>query len=233
MLGLKPIQLLPARERVASALRKAILTRQISEGEVLTLDNTAKELGISITPVREAFQILARDGLIELKQNKGAVVLGINEHTLREHYQIRAVLEGAACAFCCETNADLTGIQNCLDTAAEALAHQDSSHYADLNQSFHYEIWKASGNTKLNNLLGGLWNGLSIGLQSTELEYANKPHSKPPSLLIKNLIFIFTKCRICQKHLDRSGILFYTQLNKWIHYHLYFILLVYMYPHRG
>ena len=47
MLGLKPIQLLPARERVASALRKAILTRQISEGEVLTLDNTAKELGIS------------------------------------------------------------------------------------------------------------------------------------------------------------------------------------------
>ena len=163
MLGLKPIQLLPARERVASALRKAILTRQISEGEVLTLDNTAKELGISITPVREAFQILARDGLIELKQNKGAVVLGINEHTLREHYQIRAVLEGAACAFCCETNADLTGIQNCL-------------HYADLNQSFHYEIWKASGNTKLNNLLGGLWNGLSIGLQSTELEYATVSH---------------------------------------------------------
>ena len=54
MLGLKPIQLLPARERVASALRKAILTRQISEGEVLTLDNTAKELGISITP--EEFQ---------------------------------------------------------------------------------------------------------------------------------------------------------------------------------
>ena len=170
MLGLKPIQLLPARERVASALR------QISEGEVLTLDNTAKELGISITPVREAFQILSRDGLIELKQNKGAVVLGINEHTLREHYQIRAVLEGAACAFCCETNADLTGIQNCLDTAAEALAHQDSSHYADLNQSFHYEIWKASGNTKLNNLLGGLWNGLSIGLQSTELEYATVSH---------------------------------------------------------
>lgn len=176
MLGLKPIQLLPARERVASALRKAILTRQISEGEVLTLDNTAKELDISITPVREAFQILSRDGLIELKQNKGAVVLGINEHTLREHYQIRAVLEGAACAFCCETNADLTGIQNCLDTAAEALAHQDSSHYADLNQSFHYEIWKASGNTKLNNLLGGLWNGLSIGLQSTELEYATVSH---------------------------------------------------------
>lgn len=37
MLGLKPIQLLPARERVAAALRKAIISKQISEGEVLTL----------------------------------------------------------------------------------------------------------------------------------------------------------------------------------------------------
>lgn len=67
MLGLKPIQLLPARERVAAALRKAIISKQISEGEVLTLENTAQELGVSITPVREAFQILARDGLIEIE----------------------------------------------------------------------------------------------------------------------------------------------------------------------
>jgi len=71
MLGLKPIQLLPARERVASALRKAIISKQISEGEVLALETTAQELGVSVTPVREAFQILSRDGLIDLKQNKG------------------------------------------------------------------------------------------------------------------------------------------------------------------
>ena len=84
MLGLKPIKMLPARERVAAALRKAIISRQITEGEVLTLENTAQELGVSITPVREAFQILERDGLIDLKQNKGATVLGINETTLRD-----------------------------------------------------------------------------------------------------------------------------------------------------
>lgn len=42
MLGLKPIQLLPARERVASALRKAIISKQISEGEVLALETTAR-----------------------------------------------------------------------------------------------------------------------------------------------------------------------------------------------
>ena len=31
MLGLKPIKMLPARERVAAALRKAIISRQITE----------------------------------------------------------------------------------------------------------------------------------------------------------------------------------------------------------
>ena len=92
MLGLKPIKLLPARERVASALRKAIISKSIPEGAELTLENTAQELGVSVTPVREAFQILARDGLLEVKQNRCAIVLGVTERTIREHYQLRAAL---------------------------------------------------------------------------------------------------------------------------------------------
>ena len=52
MLGLKPIKLLPARERVASAIREAIIQKKIKEGEILTLDTTAQELGVSVTPVR-------------------------------------------------------------------------------------------------------------------------------------------------------------------------------------
>ena len=57
MLGLKPIKLLPARERVASALREAIIQKKIKEGETLTLDTTAQELGVSITPVLSLIHI--------------------------------------------------------------------------------------------------------------------------------------------------------------------------------
>ena len=156
MLGLKPIKLLPARERVASALRKAIIAQQIKEGETLTLETTAQQLGVSITPVREAFQILERDGLISLQQNRGATVLGINEKTLREHYQVRAVLEKAACELCCENGADLSSVKNCIDTAEEALERNDVTDYANQNQSFHYEIWKAAGNGKLEWPVPGL-----------------------------------------------------------------------------
>lgn len=99
MLGLKPIKLLPARERVASALRKAIIAQQIKEGETLTLETTAQQLGVSITPVREAFQILERDGLIFPAAEQRSHRAGNQRKTLREHYQVRAVLEKQPVSF--------------------------------------------------------------------------------------------------------------------------------------
>ena len=133
---------------------------------------------MSVPPVREAFQILARDGLLEVKQNKCAIVLGVTEKTIREHYQLRAALEGTACMLCCQNNADLSKIKNCVDTAEEALSHQQTGNYTDYNQSFHFEIWEASGNEKMRNLLSELWNGLSIGVEMSELDYALNSQSE-------------------------------------------------------
>lgn len=174
MLGLNPIKLMPARERVASALRKAIISKQIKEGEVLGLESTAQELGVSVTPVREAFQILERDGLISLKQNKGAVVLGLTRQRLKEHYQVRAALESEACALCASSDADLKAVRNVLEASRKAIADNNFENYPNLNQSFHFEIWSATGNEKLKKLLSELWNGLSIGAETTQAEYARK-----------------------------------------------------------
>ena len=102
MNGLKPIKIPSAKEKVASELRKAILSRKMKEGEILSLDSVATQLNVSITPVREAFQILARDGLIKLRQNKGAIVLGITDTYIREHYQLRAILESACAGLAAE-----------------------------------------------------------------------------------------------------------------------------------
>ena len=82
---LKPIVMPSAKQKVASELRKAILSRKLKEGEVLSLESIATQLNVSITPVREAFQILDWDGLIKLRQNKGAIVLGITDTYIRDH----------------------------------------------------------------------------------------------------------------------------------------------------
>ena len=175
---MKPVKMLPVREQAAASLREAIITQEFKQGEVLTLESTARALGVSVTPVREAFQILARDGLIELSQNRAAVVLGMSAKNIREHYEIRAALEAEACRLACEKNSDLSVIEHCLKSSEKFLTEDKALQYSDLNQSFHYNIWLAAGNSRLVNILSELWNGLSVGLRTTRGQYTKKSHAE-------------------------------------------------------
>lgn len=169
---LKPIKLLPARERVSSALRKAIICREFKEGEEITLESIAEILGVSTTPVREAFQILSRDGLIRLRPNKGAVVLGINEKSIRDHYELRAILEREVVSIICNKYLDISDILNIYEKGREVVETQSTEKYEEYNQAFHMALWTAAGNSKMKSLLASLWNGLSIGQNVTVEDYA-------------------------------------------------------------
>jgi len=172
MKSLHQIKLLPAREQVASVLRKAILSRELREGVDITLEGIASQLGVSITPVREAFQILASDGLIKLRPNKGAVVLGVNRKTIRDHYETRAILERETVAAVCRNSADISEIVDAYKQGEIALEANDSRGYSNFNQAFHMAIWTAAGNEKIKSLLSSMWNGLSMGHKVTEEDYA-------------------------------------------------------------
>ena len=154
------IKLLSAKEQVAAVLRKAILSRDLVEGQEITLEGIASMVGVSSMPVREAFQILAADGLI-------------NEQTIREHYEIRALLESEAVAKASHPGTDISRIAEVHYSAEKALAENNSAEYSDMNQAFHMEIWNAAGNAKMKLLLSNMWNGLSMGHKVTEEEYAS------------------------------------------------------------
>ena len=126
-----------AKEKVAAELRKAILSRQMKEGEVLSLESVATQLNVSAMPVREAFQILARDGLIQLRKNKGAVVLGITETYIKEHYQLRAILESAAASLAAEP--EISELWNGLSMGS-MVSEED---YAKVSIKEHERIWRA------------------------------------------------------------------------------------------
>lgn len=172
MNGLKPIKLLSAKEKVAAELRKAILSRQMKEGEILSLESVASQLNVSVMPVREAFQILARDGLIQLRKNKGAIVLGVTETYIREHYQLRAILESAAAFLTADPSRDSSEITAVFESSCKALKQGEYEKYTDLNRAFHNEIWTAAGNSKMKSMISELWNGLSMGSMVSEAEYA-------------------------------------------------------------
>ena len=133
------------------------------------LDAVAKLLGVSITPVREAFQILDREGFIHLRPNKGAIVLGITPKFIEEHYEVRAALESEACAMICRKKRNISEIIKIHSESKNAILSDDINAYSDYNQAFHFAIWNASDNDRLIEMASILWNGLSLSqLQTVE-----------------------------------------------------------------
>ena len=82
------------RGRVFQKLREDILSGKYKEHEELKEVAIGEELGVSRTPVREAFRQLELEGLIQIVPNKGAYVTGITAKDVKDIYMIRSLLEG-------------------------------------------------------------------------------------------------------------------------------------------
>lgn len=162
---METIEVMPIRVRVTSILRKAVLSGEFAPGQELSLSETAARLGVSRTPVREAFQSLAAEGLLELRMNRGAIVTAIDEKFIRDHFAVRKVLEceavaGAArCGMKPEALEELEQLQR---WAEENWATMTAEDYSSYNLRIHTGFWTANGNARLENLLMSLWNGPSV-----------------------------------------------------------------------
>ena len=82
------------RGRVFHKLREDILSGKYQEHEELKEVAIGEEMGVSRTPVREAFRQLELEGLIQIIPNKGAYVTGITQKDVKDIYAIRSLLEG-------------------------------------------------------------------------------------------------------------------------------------------
>jgi len=168
---LNAVEMLPVRFKIASQLRKAILAGEFQEGEELSLTHTASQMGVSRTPVREAFQMLASEGLIELHLNKGAVVKGINIDMIRDHFDLRCVLECEAVARAALSKMDTSGLEDRQSEIEKKEGLFTSDEYRSYNQYFHQTIWEQAANKKLFSTLVTLWNGSSFGKTTPEWDH--------------------------------------------------------------
>ena len=81
------------RERVADALRAALIAGELLPGEVYSAPTLAARFGVSATPVREAMLDLVKEGLVDTVPNKGFRVTAVSEKQLDEYTHIRALIE--------------------------------------------------------------------------------------------------------------------------------------------
>lgn len=166
---METIEILPIRVRVTAILRKALLAGEYKAGEELSLTDVSAQLGVSRTPVREAFQTLAAEGLLELRMNRGAVVVGIDEATIRDHFDLRILLECEAVERAIKAEMDVAPLLQLQESAENTeLSEQE---YRSYNQKLHTEIWKQAGNRKLYDLLVSMWNGPSASVAGRDREH--------------------------------------------------------------
>jgi DNA-binding GntR family transcriptional regulator len=170
----KPIKMLPARDLVASKLRKAILTGKFQPGEELRQDKIAEMLGVSRMPVREAIRILTDEGLLKTFPNKSAVVSNVPENYIKEHFEVRILLECEAVARAVSNLEDLSEIVSLNEEYKDALNDNDIEQARLLNEAFHILIWDAAQNLRLKSFLTQLWNGLSF--MSGGMRYTYEEH---------------------------------------------------------
>lgn len=80
-------------QQIEARLRNRILSGALRPGQRLTEQGVAKAMGTSPGPVREAFSVLARDGLVLSLAHRGTFVSEVSEATAKLAYRIRSILE--------------------------------------------------------------------------------------------------------------------------------------------
>lgn len=156
---------MPTRaQAVAIGLRKAILAGEIRGGERLRQVQVAQRFGVSTTPVREAFTILRREGLVEVDDHRGALVVTPSIERLREIYEIRTALEpmAAAAAAPMLSRSDLLALEQLVDTMARTT---DREQYLHLHREFHDRVYRAAKRPQLLALITNLEECASVYLR--------------------------------------------------------------------
>ncbi len=129
---------------IFDALRHAIITGDLKQGEHLRQDELARIFNVSRIPVREALLKLEQHGLIRTQRYKGAVVAGLSLEEASEIFEFRAFLEPEV------IRRAVPRMSRSLLDAAEAncaafATASDPMDWGDLNRRFHTTLYQASG----------------------------------------------------------------------------------------
>ncbi len=143
------------RGRVFHKLREDILSGKYDDYEELREVAISEEMGVSRTPVREAFRQLELEGLIQIIPNKGAYVTGITEKDVKDIYMIRSLLEGLCARWATEhiTSEQLEELE---ENVYLGSFHAQKGHHeqlAQLDNRFHDILYAACHSKMLEHQL--------------------------------------------------------------------------------
>jgi len=150
-----------AKDRALHYVKTQVLTGALPGGELISEGDVATALGMSRTPVREAFLRLEAEGLLRLYPQRGALVVPVSPEEVRAVIEARLILEQfaalqavrrgpAACSALCER------LSGALQRQRDAAATPDWQEFLDADREFHSITLQEAGNAILADFYSSL-----------------------------------------------------------------------------
>jgi DNA-binding GntR family transcriptional regulator len=145
-------------QRIFERLEALIGDRVYPPGTKLAEDEISTELGVSRTPVREAFKMLERAGWIQIQPHAGAFVRNPSMEEVRQVFEVRHCLEERAAQLAARhaTEAQKRQLRKIIEKGRRAVDRQNAKQITELNSNFHRVIAESGRNQILARLVADL-----------------------------------------------------------------------------
>ncbi|MFZ5961869.1 GntR family transcriptional regulator [Thalassococcus sp. BH17M4-6] len=150
-------------EQVAQQLRRDILRGVLKPGASIKERDSAAELGVSRTPMREAIRILAKEGLVQLRPARSPIVVQMSLSEVADSIEVLSALELLSGKLAClnASDEDIAAVRQAERYVAENFDRLDDIDRFEADMEFHLSIARASRNAALigthSSYLARLW----------------------------------------------------------------------------
>ncbi|MEC5423831.1 GntR family transcriptional regulator [Virgibacillus sp. C22-A2] len=200
------------KNHVYKTLKEAILSRKLPPGKQIVENTISTKLKVSRTPVRNAINQLAVEGLVEIRPNKGAFVINPTLEEILQAYSLRKELELMAIDVSINhlSDSDMDELERIVKEEKEALFKKHIANYLNANEKFHLAIVKQCKNKFLIEFIEKLISQTSIYLMlfdvffedSSSQPYGHKEHLEIIQLMKQKK---HKEVKIClAKHFDNA-----------------------------
>lgn len=154
----RPIIRPALQEEVVARIKSLIEEGVLMPGSRIPERQLCAQLGISRTPLREAFRVLANAGLLELQPRRGATVKRLQPDEIDHMFEVLEVLEGIAGELACDRMSDeeLSQVQELHKKMMNYYKARKQRRFFEINQEIHERIVRGAANPVLTQLYEGL-----------------------------------------------------------------------------
>lgn len=154
---LEPLRRDSTPERIATQLRSGIVTGRLAPGQALREVEVARQLGVSRGPVREAFQRLIQEGLLEAHPARGVFVPQLTAGDIADLYLARGAVETTAARLLASSGgAEAMAELSAALAELEAAPGDDWNELANLDLHLHEVLVRSTGSKRLARMFGTL-----------------------------------------------------------------------------